>query len=68
MFDNTLIDFIVHQTKLCAMQKDGKEMRLDNTDMRCFMVILLPTGIIKVPRYRAYLKLGLNLTAVANNE
>ncbi|XP_018020808.1 piggyBac transposable element-derived protein 3-like [Hyalella azteca] len=66
IFDDALIDFIVQQTKLHALQKDGKEMRLENTDMKCFLGILLLTGIIKVPSYRTYWKKGLQLAAISD--
>ena len=48
------------------MQKDGKELKVTENEMKSFLGVLLYTGIIKLPSYRHYWKTSLRIEPIAS--
>ena len=48
------------------MQKDGKELKVTENEMKLFLGVLLCTGILKFPRYRHYWKTSLRIEPIAS--
>ena len=66
IFTNDLIRHINKQTSISAMQKDGKELKVTENEMKSFLRVLLYTGIIKLPSYRHYWKTSLRIETIAS--
>ena len=47
------------------MQKDGKELKGTENEMKSFLVVVLCTGTIKLPSYRHYWKMSLRIEPIA---
>ena len=56
IFDDVFIRHITEQTSIYAMQKDEKELKDTENEIKSFLGVLLCNSIIKLPSYRHYCK------------
>lgn len=54
VFDNEVLDLIVHQSNLYSSQKNNHAFFVSRADIKLFIAILLFTGYHKLPRERLY--------------